>query len=208
MTEDRLGPSLLEEMTSMGKTRSFRKHAILINEGEQGSAIYIVLQGRLLAYASSDQGRDVILGEHGPGDYVGELALDGGPRSASVKAIEPTTCCVIPAPDLRDVLAMHPEFALHLVGKLSRMVRRCTEQVKSLALQDVYGRLRHTLLELSDETASGRVLRERLTQQDLADRVGSSREMVNRVLKELTQGGYVSVLDGRYVIHRKLPAAR
>ena len=208
MKEDRLHPALLEEMRSLGTTRSFRKHAILINEAERGNALYIVLTGRLVAYASSDQGRDVILGEHGPGEYVGELALDGGLRAASVRAAEPTTCCVIPSPDLQDVLAMHPEFALHLVCKLTRMVRRATEQVKRLALQDVYGRLRQELMELSDETASGLVVRERLTQQDLADRVGSSREMVNRVLKDLSAGGYVSVQQGRYVIHRKLPAAR
>jgi CRP/FNR family transcriptional regulator, cyclic AMP receptor protein len=211
MKEDRLSAALLAEMAPMGKTRSFRKNAILINEGEQGNALYIVLQGRLLAYASSEQGRDVILGEYGPGEYVGELALDGGPRAASVKTLEATSCCVIPAPELSDVLAMHPEFAVHLIGKLSRMARRATEQVKSLALQDVYGRLARALMELSDDAGDAdgdRVVRDRLTQQDLADRIGSSREMVNRVLKDLALGGYVSLRDGRYVIQRKLPAAR
>ena len=88
------------------------------------------------------------------------------------------------------------------------MVRRLTEQVKSLALQDVYGRMVRVLMELSDRDGSERVVREKLTQQDIADRVGSSREMVNRVMKDLTAGGYVAVRDGRYVIQRKLPAAR
>ena len=89
------------------------------------------------------------------------------------------------------------------------MVRRLTEQVKSLALQDVYGRLVRVLMELSEPgQGSERVVREKLTQQDIADRVGSSREMVNRVMKDLTSGGYVSVRDGHYVIQRKLPAAR
>ena len=71
------------------------------------------------------------------------------------------------------------------------MVRRLTEQVKSLALQDVYGRMVRVLMELSDPAGSERVVREKLTQQDIADRVGSSREMVNRVMKDLTAGGYV-----------------
>jgi CRP/FNR family cyclic AMP-dependent transcriptional regulator len=208
MQEDRLVDSLLESMKSMGTTRTFRKDAILIHEGDRSSAVYIVLSGRVLAYASSDEGRDVVLAEYGPGEYFGELALDGGPRAASVRAAEPTSCCVIQALDLVDVLAMQPEFALHLVHKLSRMVRRTTEQVKSLALQDVYGRLARMLIELSDEADGGRVVRLRLTQQDIADRVGSSREMVNRVLRDLVTGGYVSVDDGHYVIHRKLPAAR
>ena len=88
------------------------------------------------------------------------------------------------------------------------MVRRLTEQVKSLALQDVYGRLVRLLMELSDPVGDERVVREKLTQQDIADRVGSSREMINRVLKELTTGGYVTVRDGRHVVLKKLPAAR
>jgi CRP/FNR family cyclic AMP-dependent transcriptional regulator len=208
MTEDQLPRSLLEALTAMGTTRAFRKNTILIHEGERSSALFVLLSGRVVAYASSEEGRDVVLAEYGPGEYFGELALDGGPRAASVRAAEPTSCCVIQALDLVDVLAMQPEFALHLVHKLSRMVRRTTEQVKRLALQDVYGRLARMLIELSDEADGGRVVRLRLTQQDIADRVGSSREMVNRVLKDLVTGGYVSVDDGRYVIHRKLPSAR
>ena len=88
------------------------------------------------------------------------------------------------------------------------MVRRLTEQVKSLALQDVYGRMVRLLMELSEPVGDERIVREKLTQQDIADRVGSSREMVNRVMKDLTTGGYVVVRDGRHVIQKKLPAAR
>jgi CRP/FNR family cyclic AMP-dependent transcriptional regulator len=105
-------------------------------------------------------------------------------------------------------MAEHPEFAVHLSRKLSRMVRRLTEQVKDLALKDVYGRMVRVLTELSDPVGAERVVRDKLTQQDIADRVGSSREMVNRIMKDLAAGGYVSVRDGRYVIQRKLPSAR
>ena len=205
---DRLSGRLLEELAQHGNTRPFRTQAILINEGDVGDSIYIVVSGRLRTYASSEDGRDVVLAEHGPGEYVGELALDGAERSASVKTVEPTTCCVVPAVEMRSFMADHPEFAEHLSRKLSRMVRRLTEQVKDLALKDVYGRMVRVLTELSDPVGAERVVREKLTQQDIADRVGSSREMVNRVMKDLTAGGYVSVRDGRYVIHRKLPAAR
>jgi CRP/FNR family transcriptional regulator, cyclic AMP receptor protein len=108
---------------------------------------------------------------------------------------------------LREFLAEHPDFALHITRKLIRMVRRLTEQVKSLALQDVYGRIARLLTDMSDPVGDERILRHRMTQQDIADRVGSSREMVNRVMKELTAGGYVSLREGRHVIHRKLPSA-
>jgi CRP/FNR family transcriptional regulator, cyclic AMP receptor protein len=208
MNEDRLPDALLEALAVHGNARAYRASTILINEGDAGDSLYIVLSGRLRSYASSDEGRDVVLGEHGPGEYVGELALDGGLRSASVKAVEASTCRVVQGAELRAFLADHPDFAVHLSQKLTRMVRRLTDQVKSLALQDVYGRMVRVFMELSDAQGSERVVREKLTQQDIADRVGSSREMINRVLKDLTAGGYVSVRAGRYVIHRKLPAAR
>lgn len=209
MIEDRLPAPLIEALALHGNTRPFRANTILISEGDAGETLYIVLSGRLRAYASSEEGRDVVLGEHGPGEYVGELSLDGRPRSASVKTLEASSCCVVAGAELRGFLAEHPDFALHLSQKLTRMVRRLTEQVKSLALQDVYGRMVRVLMELSDPgEGSERVVREKLTQQDIADRVGSSREMVNRVMKDLSAGGYVALRDGRYVIQRKLPAAR
>jgi CRP/FNR family transcriptional regulator, cyclic AMP receptor protein len=208
MIEDRLPPSLLAALAAHGNSRAFRAHTILLNEGDAGGSLYIVIEGRLRAYASSPEGRDVVLSEHGPGEYVGELSLDGTARSASVKTLEATTCCVVQAAQLPAFLAQQPEFALHLTQKLTRMVRRLTEQVKSLALQDVYGRMVRLLMELSDPVGAERLVREKLTQQDIADRVGSSREMVNRVMKDLTTGGYVEVRDGRHVILKKLPAAR
>ncbi|HEX4235044.1 MAG TPA: Crp/Fnr family transcriptional regulator [Caldimonas sp.] len=208
MNEDQLPPSLLTALAARGNSRSFRPQTILLNEGDAGGSLYIVLSGKLRAYASSPEGRDVVLSEHGPGEYVGELSLDGTSRSASVKTVEPTTCCVVQAAQLPEFLAEHPEFALHLTQKLTRMVRRLTEQVKSLALQDVYGRMVRLLMELSDPVGDERVVREKLTQQDIADRVGSSREMVNRVMKDLTTGDYVALRDGRHVILKKLPAAR
>ena len=150
----------------------------------------------------------MVLTEYGPGEYFGELSLDGERRSASIKAMEACTCRVVQGSELRQFLAEHPDFALHLTRKLMRMVRRLTEQVRSIALQDVYGRMVRVLNELSEPIGSERVLRRKLTQQDIADRVGASREMVNRVMKELTAGGYVAQRDGRIVILRKLPAAR
>lgn len=205
--DDRLPKPLLEAIAERGGKRTFPAQAILINEGDATDSLYIVLNGRLKVYASSEDGREVVLAEHGPGEYLGELSLDREKRSVSVKALEPTTCCVVQGAELRQFLAEHPDFALHITLKLIRMVRRLTEQVKSLALQDVYGRMARLLTDMADPVGDERIVRHKLTQQDIADRVGSSREMVNRVMKELTAGGYVEVRDGRHVIRRKLPAA-
>ena len=206
-TADQLPQALLEAIAQRGDTRSFQAHAILINEGDATDSLYIVLAGRLKVFVSSGDGREVVLAEHGPGEYLGEVTLDHEKRSASVQAIEPTTCCVVQAAQLRRFLIEYPDFTLHLTQKLIRMVRRLTEQVKSLALQDVYGRVVRVLTELSDPVGDERVLRRKLTQQDIADRIGSSREMVNRIMKDLAAGGYVSLRNGRHVIHGKLPPA-
>jgi CRP/FNR family transcriptional regulator, cyclic AMP receptor protein len=204
---ERLPPPLLEAIAARGGVRPFPAHAIVIHEGDHSDSLYIVLSGRLRAYATGENGREVVLAELGPGEYLGELSLDGEPRSASVRTLEPTSCCVVPGTEMHAFLAEHPDFALHLAAKVIRMARRLTEQVKSLALQDVYGRIARVLMELSDPAGDERVTRLKLTQGDIAARVGSSREMVNRVMKELVTGGYVSLRDGRHVIHRKLPPA-
>src|SRR4051794_35403582 len=183
---DQLPASLLEAISRHGGVRQFPPHAILINEGDRADTLYIVLSGRLRVYASGDNGREVVLGEHGPGEYLGELSLDGEPRSVSVKTLEPCACCLVQGPQLRQFLTEHPDFGVHLTAKLIRMVRRLTEQVKSLALQDVYSRIARVLGELSDPVGEERLVRQKLTQQDIAGRVGSSREMVNRVMKDLT----------------------
>src|SRR6185437_856858 len=183
MDENRLPAPLLEALVRHGQARSFRANTVLIHEGDAGDALYIVLDGKARAFASSPDGRDVVLGDYGPGEYFGELALDGGPRSASVKTLVATSCRVVQGAELRPFLAEHPDFAVHLSHKYVRMVRTLTEQVKRLALQDVYGRMANVLVDLSDVVGTERVVREKLTQQDIADRIGCSREMVNRVLK-------------------------
>jgi CRP/FNR family transcriptional regulator, cyclic AMP receptor protein len=207
-SDDRLPPPLLEAIATRGGTRSFPANTILINEGDSTDSLYLVLSGRVKAYSSADNGREVVLDELGPGDYLGELSLDGEKRSVSVKTLTPTTCVIVQGAELRQFLAEHPDFAVHLTHKLIRMVRRLTEQVKSLALQDVYGRVVRVLTDSSVPEGDRRVVRQRFTQQDIADRVGSSREMVNRIMKELTTGGYITVGDDKQiVIHKKLPAA-
>jgi CRP/FNR family cyclic AMP-dependent transcriptional regulator len=204
---DRLPPPLLEAISPHGSIRTFPARAILINEGDTTDSLYIVLSGRVKSYASSDDGREVVLAEYEAGEYFGELSIDGARRSASIKAVEACTCRVVQGHELREFLADHPDFAVHLTHKLIRMVRRLTDQLRSVALQDVYGRMVRVLTELSESEGDVRVVRRRLTQQDIAERVGSSREAVNRVMKELTVGGYVAQRDGHLVILRKLPRA-
>lgn len=206
--DEAISKALLAEIARHGGTRAYPARAVLINEGDDGDSLFVVLAGRVKVYASSAEGRDVVLGELGPGEYFGELSIDGGPRSVSVMTLEPCTCCVVPGAQLRQFLADYPDFALHLAVKLCRLVRRLTEQVKGLALHNVQDRIVRLLTDLSEPAGDERVVARRLTQQDIADRVGSSREMVNRVVKELAPGGWLALREGRYVIRRELPPSR
>jgi CRP-like cAMP-binding protein len=112
------------------------------------------------------------------GNYFGELVLDGGPRSASIMALEPCRCFVIPLGDIQGLLDSNPLFAGHLIHMLIGRVRSLVKKVGELALKDVYGRFAKFLDENAIERDGARVVPERLTQQDIAARIGGSREMV------------------------------
>ena len=200
-----LGAQILRDIATAGVLRSYPKNAILINEGEIGDSLYILLSGRVKVFASNAAGREIVIAFHGPGEYIGEMSLDGRPRSASVMTTEPTTCALVTRAKLREFILAHPDFALHLVEKLIQRVRQTTENVKSLALSDVYGRLVKLLLALAVDRGGVLAVPEKLTQQDIAERIGASRDMVSRLLKDLVAGGYLTVEDRTITILKKPP---
>lgn len=197
----------VRQLAAHGQVRSFRKNAVVINEGEAGDSLYVILSGRVKIFVADGEGREMILDTLGPGDVVGEMTLDGGPRSASVICTEAATFAMLTRAVLREAIVASPDFALQLISTLICRMRQATDLVKGLALLDVYGRVAGLLLKLAVEQEDGRlVIPERLTQQDIADRVGASRDMVNRIFKELTAGGYLSVENRQMVLNRKPPA--
>ena len=205
--DHRLPPDLLLSLAHHGAVRSFPAQTILIHEGDTSQSVYILLEGRVKVYTSGEDGRVFVLAELSAGEYLGELSIAGEPRSASVQTLEPTRCRIVQRDEWAAFLAAQPGFAQHLMHKLMHQVRQLTEQVRALALQDVYARVAQLLTGLSEPVGTQRVLRHRLTQQDIADRVGASREMVNRVMKELTAGGYVTTdAERRLVLCKAFPA--
>ena len=195
----------LRSISASGVIRTFPRNTVLINEGDVGDALYVLLSGRVKVYSSNEQGREFVIDFHGPGEYVGEMSLDGAPRSASVITVEPTTCAIVSRTQFRDFVLAHPDFAMHLIERLIHRVRVTTSNLKSLALSDVYGRLVRLLNALAQEVDGRWVVPERLTQQDIADRVGASRDMIGKLLKDLVAGGYLSVEERTITILRKLP---
>jgi CRP/FNR family cyclic AMP-dependent transcriptional regulator len=199
---------MLARLVERGGARQYPANTVIIAEGDLADALYVIVSGRVKVFATNDAGKVVILNQLGPGDYVGELPLDGGQRSASVMTTEPTRCVVVNGANVRDLVATDPDFALHLMRNLIRRVRALTDSVKSLALEDVYRRIVLLLERLSDPVEGGqRLVRGKLTQQDIAEHVGASREMVSRVFKELQKGEYVRLEGGRITVLKTPPAA-
>jgi CRP/FNR family cyclic AMP-dependent transcriptional regulator len=200
-------PPALQALARRGTPRHYRRGAIILEEGTPGDALYLVLSGRVKAFSDDTRGRELIYGVYGPGDYFGEMALDGGPRSASVMAIETTLCTMIARQTLRDHIVEHPDFAFELIARVIRRARMATTNARNLALLDVYGRVVQLFDGLATEQPDGtRLVPERLTHADIAARVGCSREMVSRLLKDLERGDYIELRHGLIAIRGTLPA--
>lgn len=194
-------PPSLRLLAARGIARSHRKNVVLIEEGSLGDNLYLILSGSLRAFSSDTRGREITYGIYGPGEYVGEMSLDGSPRSASVITETASRCVMVTRASLLTHISEHPEFAFELLTKVIRRARAATLSAKQLALNDVYGRLKNLIDGLSGD---GRHIE--LTHQAMAQRLGCSREMVSRVVKDLEQGGYLKRLGaGEYVRLKELP---
>ena len=195
----------LQALTKQGIVKGYPRNTVLVHEGDETDAFYVIVSGRVKVYVSDEEGREIVLATQGAGDYFGEMVLDGGPRSASVMTLEPARVAVIPKRSFREFLEKHPAFSSQLVERLIGRVRQLTDNVKSLALMDVYGRVARLMLELAVNEDGRLVINEKLTQQDIASRVGASREMISRIFKDLTAGGYISIDKKCITIHRQPP---
>jgi CRP/FNR family cyclic AMP-dependent transcriptional regulator len=197
----------LAALAERGEQRRYRKGTLLIQEGDQGDTLFIIHSGRLRVFSAGDNDREITYGVYGAGEYLGEMSLDGGPRSASVITLEASVCTVVSRRTLERFIAERPEFAFELLAKVIRRARSATFSARQLALNDVYGRLKALLLGLAQAQADGtqRVV-DRLTHQEMANRLGCSREMVSRLMKDLERGGYVAVDDHQFVLVKPLPA--
>ncbi len=195
----------LEAISNRSHTKTYRKSTIVFGQGDESDSLYILLSGRLRVFVSDDYGKEVILGYLKPGEYVGELALiDREPRSASVITMEESRLSMISHRDFSELLAANPQISSNIMATLARRARALANSVGSLALLDVYGRTARALLEQASEV-DGILITERLTHQEIANMAGASREMVSRIMKELKQGGYISIHEKHIHINQKFP---
>jgi CRP/FNR family transcriptional regulator, cyclic AMP receptor protein len=185
-------PAELRSLAARGVVRSYPKKAVLINEAETGDSLFVLLKGSCKVFAMDESGREITYSTIHEGDYF-----------------EPSTCAVVSRAAITEHLTEHPEFAMSLVVQVIRRARAATEAARNMALLDVYGRLVSVLEKhdgVSVKSENGSVTLESITHQEIASRVGASREMVSRLLKDLEKGGYIEMGTKRLVLLKKLPA--
>lgn len=214
-----LDDDVLKALERVCTIKTFPKNTILFSEGDQSDSFYIIRSGKVNVGINDEEGREVILSILGPGEYFGEIALmDGEPRSAYVMTKEPSQLIIISKNDFHELLSLHPDIMMNLFRGLLKRFREANKKIESLALMDVYGRVARLLTHLAatsgkkddggpaDLSSEDKVtINERLTHQEIANMVGASREMVSRVLKDLTTDGYISVEKKYITIEKRLP---
>lgn len=186
--------------------KRYRARTVLIEQGDVANMLYVLVQGRVRVFLVGEDGKAVVLGEKGAGDCVGELALlVEGTRTASVETLEDCEFLTLTKVAFDELMQAHPEIAVALLRDLAKRFCVLSDSLGDFALLDVYGRIakliRAEVVEEGDRRVTGR-----LTHQDIADRVGASREMVSKILKDLRAGGYIEIVKKRIVLHRDLPA--
>ncbi len=195
----------LEQAEKVAVRKKYPKNTVVFSEGDTSNSLYIISSGRIKVSITDENGKEIILSMLGPGEYFGEMALlDDSPRSACAVTKEPTELIIISKNNFMNIFSSNP-LAFNLLQELTKRLRGANKKIESLALLDVYGRIARLFTQLGKPDGEKIVLSEKLTHQEIANMVGSSREMVSIILKELSNGGYISVENKMITVNRKLP---
>ena len=198
--DDAQASSLRASMDSV----KINKGGILFKEGDEGEHVYVILDGKLKLGTSSTDGRENLLSILGPGEMFGELSLfDPGPRTSTATAVTDAKLLSLSHEKLIPWLKGNPEVSLHLLARLAQRLRRTNEAVGDLVFSDVPGRVAKALIDLGNrfgkQSDEGLFVHHDLTQEELAQLVGASRETVNKALADFAGRGWLK-LDGRAVL--------
>ena len=195
---------VLADLARHGDTRNWEAGSTVVKEGDPADALYIVHEGELRAVVVGEGGRAVELATLGPGEVFGEMMLHGALRSATVQAITRARLTCVTRAQVEQLLKAQPDLAFMLIQRLIARVRTLTLTVRNLGSMDVYQRVAGLFTALAVEH-QGRQCVLGMSQQRIAERVGASRAMVNRLLQDLSRGGYIEQERGCIVLLRKLP---
>ncbi len=189
-----LDESELQRLSQVAVRRRAGRNEQVVRAGEDAESLIVLLTGRAKVTNFDEEGREIILAWLGPGEFFGEMGLiDGSPRSASVVAVEPCELLTIGKAEFQRCMQENFQVAQKLMQILVRRLREADRNIESLALLDVYGRVARLLLDMSEDENGKRVVRQKISKQDMARMIGASREMVSKVMRDLELGGYIIV---------------
>ena len=187
-----LDESELQRLSQVAVRRRAGRNEQVVRAGEDAESLIVLLTGRAKVTNFDEEGREIILAWLGPGEFFGEMGLiDGSPRSASVVAVEPCELLSIGKNEFQRCMQDNFQVAQKLMQILVRRLREADRNIESLALLDVYGRVARLLLDLSEEEGGKRLVKQKISKQDMARMIGASREMVSKVMRDLEVGGYI-----------------
>ncbi|MDF1577909.1 MAG: cyclic nucleotide-binding domain-containing protein [Desulfobulbales bacterium] len=199
----------LDKIKEAAVKKIYPKNTIILSEGDLTDSLYLVASGKVKVTIIDEHGKEIILSILGPGDYFGEMTAleDGSARSACVVTREKSEVLVLAKKEFRKIISGNPDIVFGLLKDSIERLREANKKIESLALMDVYGRVARLFLQMAkpDSITGKQIIEDKLTHQDIANMVGSSREMISRVMKELCRGDYVSVNNKIIAINKKLP---
>jgi len=194
----------LQAAAQLFTVRSYPKDAIVATEGDHLDMFNIILSGRIQWFWIDEAGHQLKFQAEGPGGHFADTTLYGEPILMSVIALEHMRVASIPMTELKQLLLRNPQLAVALLMDVVARLRRLLQATKTLTMEEVYGRVVKLLLARGVES-DGKLVTERLTHSEIGHRVGATREMVGRVLRDLARGGYIEAARGRITILRKPP---
>ena len=185
--------------------RRYRRGELIVEHNKKSNALFILLTGRARVLTADSRGREVILAVLESGDYVGEMSLiDNEPHSATVRAEVQTDMLILGRPEFTRCLPEHASLSYAIMRGLVHRLRAADRQIESLALLDVYGRVARSLLDMAEMQGDVKIIRNKVSRQDLAKVVGASREMVSRVMKDLEERAMIQTQENGSVIIKEL----
>lgn len=193
-----LPKEVIEQIVPVGNRKTYSKDSVILVEEEVGTALFVIIKGKVKVSRSSTDGREVILSIISDGDFFGEMSiLDGLNRSATVVALEETELFIIQRKEFIDLLNKHPEISIALLTELTKRLRNADMKIKALSLKDAEGKVATVILQIADDVGrikQGIVEIEKLPlQQDLANMAGTSRETISRTLHSFAKKGLVEL---------------
>jgi CRP/FNR family transcriptional regulator, cyclic AMP receptor protein len=199
-----LFPHELEAAARLFTIRSYQKDAIVATEGDRLDTFNVILSGSIQFFWRDETGHQVKLGIDGPGGHFSDVTLTGEPILMSIIAREDLRVASIPMTEVKALVLRHPQVGVALLGDVVARLRRIVERTKGFTMEDVYGRVVRLLLANAIDKDGERVI-EDLSHAEIGQRVGATREMVGRILRDLARGGYIKTARGRITMLRKPP---